>query len=166
MLMIRPPSPWAIICLAASCVPKNALLRLIAKTLSYCASVVSSSEVRVSTPALFTITSSRPKAFTACSMSICRSAILLTSASTPTAWPPRTTIRCSSSSVAFLVSDVVDDDVGVPIGEGKCYPLSDPAVATGHDGDLPLERHGGSLQRCPGESEDHRFRRRAHHPLG
>ena len=29
MLMIRPPSPWAIICLAASWVPKKALLRLI-----------------------------------------------------------------------------------------------------------------------------------------
>ena len=38
--MIRPPPPCAIICLAAICVPKNALLRLIARTLSYCSSVV------------------------------------------------------------------------------------------------------------------------------
>ena len=68
-LMIRPPPPWAIICLAASCVPKKALLRLIARTFSYWSSVVSSTEVRVSTPALLTITSSRPKSLTARSTS-------------------------------------------------------------------------------------------------
>ena len=33
MLMIRPPPPWAIICFAASCVPKNALFRLIVEHL-------------------------------------------------------------------------------------------------------------------------------------
>ena len=33
MLMIRPPSPWAIICLAAIWVPKKALLRLIVEHL-------------------------------------------------------------------------------------------------------------------------------------
>ena len=32
MLMIRPPSPWAIICWAASWVPKKALFRLMSKT--------------------------------------------------------------------------------------------------------------------------------------
>ena len=62
MLMMRPPPPCLIICLAASCVPKNALFRLIASTLSYCSSVVSSTEVRVSMPALFTMMSSRPNA--------------------------------------------------------------------------------------------------------
>ena len=36
MLMIRPPSPWLIICLAAIWVPKNALFRLMSITLSYC----------------------------------------------------------------------------------------------------------------------------------
>ena len=65
MLMIRPPSPWAIICLAASWVPKKALLRLMAITFSYCASVVSRTDVRVSMPALLTMMSSRPKASTA-----------------------------------------------------------------------------------------------------
>ena len=62
MLMIRPPPPWAIICLAAIWVPKNALFRLMSSTLSYCASVVSSTEVRVSTPALLTMMSTRPNA--------------------------------------------------------------------------------------------------------
>ena len=62
--MIRPPVPWSIICLAAIWVPKKALLRLIAITLSYCSSVVSSVEVRVSMPALFTMMSSCPNAFT------------------------------------------------------------------------------------------------------
>ena len=65
MLMMRPPPPWAIICFAAICVPKNALFRLMSSTFSYCSSVVSSIEVRVSTPALFTMMSSRPNAFTA-----------------------------------------------------------------------------------------------------
>ena len=34
MLMMRPPPPWAIICLAANCVPKNALFRFTAMTFS------------------------------------------------------------------------------------------------------------------------------------
>src|SRR4029077_13332761 len=50
-----------IICLAASWVPKNAPLRLVASTFSYCSSVVSSTEVRVSTPALLTMMLRRPK---------------------------------------------------------------------------------------------------------
>ena len=100
MLMMRPPPPWAIICLAASWVPKNALFRLIAMTFSYCASVVSSTEVRVSIPALLTMTSSRPKVETAVSTIRCRSSTLETSASTPTAVSPRPAILRSSSSVA------------------------------------------------------------------
>ena len=100
MLMIRPPPPWAIICLAAIWVPKKALLRLMSSTRSYCASVVSSTDVRVSMPALLTITSTRPNALTALSTSRWRSATLLTSASTPMAWSPRAWTRCSSSSVA------------------------------------------------------------------
>ena len=100
MLMIEPPPPWAIICFAASCVPKNALFKLIAITFSYCASVVSRIDVRVSTPALLTMTSSRPNAFTHWSISICRSSTLLTSASTPIALSPSFATCCSSASVA------------------------------------------------------------------
>ena len=77
MLMMRPPSPCLIICFAAIWVPKNALLRLISSTFSYCSSVVSSTEVRVSTPALFTMMSTRPNSFTVVSTSRCRSATLL-----------------------------------------------------------------------------------------
>ena len=83
MLMMRPPPPCLIICLAAICVPKNALLRLTFITLSYWSSVVSSTDVRVSMPALFTMMSTRPNLLTAASTSFCRSASLLTSASTP-----------------------------------------------------------------------------------
>jgi hypothetical protein len=50
--MMRPPPPCLIIWRAASWVPKNALFRLTSSTVSYWASVVSSTEVRVSTPAL------------------------------------------------------------------------------------------------------------------
>ena len=85
MLMIRPPPPCLIICLAASWVPKKALFRLTSSTFSYCSSVVSSTEVRVSMPALFTMMSSRPNAFTVAAISRSRSATLLTSASTPMA---------------------------------------------------------------------------------
>ncbi len=100
MLMIRPPSPWAIICLAASWVPKKALLRLISITFSYCASVVSRIDVRVSTPALLTMMSSRPKASTADLTSRSRSSTLLTSASTPIDWSPNAATCFSRSSVA------------------------------------------------------------------
>ncbi len=89
-----------IICFAASCVPKNALFRLISITRSYWSSVVSRTDVRVSMPALFTMTSSRPNAFTVASISACSSSTLLTSAFTPMAWPPSPTICCSSASVA------------------------------------------------------------------
>ena len=58
--MMRPPPPCAIICFAAIWVPKKALFRLTSSTKSYCASVVSSTMVRVSTPALLTMMSSRP----------------------------------------------------------------------------------------------------------
>lgn len=44
--MMCPPPPCLIICLAASWVPKNALLRLTCSTFSYCSSVVSSTDVR------------------------------------------------------------------------------------------------------------------------
>ena len=98
--MIRPPPPCLIICLAATCVPKNALLRLTDSTLSYCASVVSSTEVRVSTPALFTMMSMRPNRCTAASISRCTASTRLTSASTPIAWSPSARISRSSASVA------------------------------------------------------------------
>jgi hypothetical protein len=105
MLMIRPPPPWAIICLAASWVPKKALLRLTASTLSNCGSVVSRMDVRVSMPALLTMMSSRPKASTVDSISRCRSSSLLTSASTPmTRSPSAATWRSRSSSASGLLT--------------------------------------------------------------
>ncbi len=100
MLMIRPPWPWAIICLAASWVPKKALFRLMSSTLPYCSSVVSRIEVRVSMPALLTMMSSCPKVETAVSTSRVRSATLLTSALTPTTWSPRSRTCCSTSCSA------------------------------------------------------------------
>jgi len=99
--MMLPPPPCLIICLAAIWVPKNALLRLTFSTKSYCFSVVSSTLVRVSTPALLTMMSNRPNRFTAVSTSICRSATLLTSASTPITWSSPSAASCfSNSSVA------------------------------------------------------------------
>ena len=140
MLMIRPPPPWAIICLAASCVPKKALLRLISITLSYCASVVSRIDVRVSTPALLTMMSSateRRRRRT--SMSRSRSSTLLTSASTPIDLVTERDDLLLEVLGRLLVGDVVDDDVGPGLGERQHDRLADAAVATGDDGYLARE---------------------------
>jgi hypothetical protein len=53
---------------------EEGVLRLMFSTLSYCASVVSRIDVRVSTPALFTMTSTRPNFSTVVSISFCSSA--------------------------------------------------------------------------------------------
>ena len=147
MLMIRPPLPWAIICLAAIWVPKKALFRLMSSTRSYCASVVSRIDVRVSMPALLTMMSRRPNALTAAATRRSRSSTLLTSASTPMALSPRATICCSRSSVACSLRDVVDDDVGAGRGQPQRHRLADAAVASGDDGHLACECH---LERAPG----------------
>ena len=55
-----PPPPCLIICRAAHCTPKKALFRSMAITRSNSRSVVSSTEVRVSMPALLTSTSRWP----------------------------------------------------------------------------------------------------------
>jgi hypothetical protein len=95
---MRPPPPCRIICRAAIWVPKKALFRLTVMTRSYCSSAVSSTEVRVSMPALLTMMSIQPKAATARSTSVCRSPTLATSAATPIElWPSRATSRSSAS---------------------------------------------------------------------
>ena len=66
--------------------------------------------MRVSTPALFTMMSSRPKLLTAASMSFCRSARLATSARTPMDRLPRFAICCSSALGRFRMRHKVDDD--------------------------------------------------------
>jgi hypothetical protein len=73
---------------------------LTAITFSYCASVVSRIDVRVSMPALLTMMSSRPKASTAALTSRSRSSTLLTSASTPIDLSPNAATFFSRSSVA------------------------------------------------------------------
>ena len=99
IVTISPPLPCAMNCCAANWAPKNALLRLTASTLSKSASLVSSSDVRVSIPALLTRTSSRPKFSTAVRMIRCRSSVRETSASTPTARPPARPAAAMTSAV-------------------------------------------------------------------
>ena len=112
MLMMRPPSPCLIICLAASCVPKNALLRLISSTFSYCSSVVSSTDVRVSTPALLTMTSSRPNYFTAASTNLCEVGDLAHVGVDPDGLVAQRDDLLLELLGGLRVGDVVDDDVG------------------------------------------------------
>ena len=129
MLMIRPPPPWAIICFAASCVPKNALLRLISSTFSYCASVVSSTDVRVSTPALLTMMSSRPNCFTAASTSVCRSSTLLTSAFDADGLVAERDDLLLEVFGRVGIGDVVDDDVrALPRASASTIDLPIPVL--------------------------------------
>ena len=145
--MIRPPPPWAIICLAASWVPKKALFRLISMTFSYCASVVSSTEVRVSMPALLTMMSTRPNALTARSiehLQVGHLAHVGVHADRLVAEGDDLPLELLGR---LLVGDVVDDDVGALPGQRQDHRLADAAVAAGHDGDLPLQCHVVSLAR-------------------
>ncbi len=100
MLMIRPPPPWVIICLAASWTPKKALLRSIPITTSNSCSVVSRTDVRVSIPALLTITSRRPNAATVSATREPRSATLETSACWIRPRPPAASIAASVAVAA------------------------------------------------------------------
>ena len=146
MLMIRPPVPWAIICLAASWVPKKALFRLIAITLSYCASVVSSVDVRVSMPALFTMMSSWPNAFTVAvdeALQVGDLADVGLDADDPVAERGDLPFELL---LGLLVGHVVDDDGRAGLGEGEHDRLADAAVAAGDDGDLAGQCHGTLLR--------------------
>src|SRR5664279_167710 len=117
MLMIRPPPPWAIICRAASWVPKNALFRLMSSTLAYCSSVVSSTEVRD----------------------------LADVGLDPDHLVTEVAHLLLEVLGGLLVGDVVDDDVGTVCGQGQHDRLADAGVATGDHCHLALQRHVGSL---------------------
>jgi hypothetical protein len=146
---------FLIICLAANCVPKKALLRLTAITLSYCASIVSRTEVRVSMPALFTIMSSRPKLSTAASTSFSRSGTFAH-------------ISRDAGALAYELADlslerlrrlwtdhVIDDDACLLAGQFENDRLPDPAVAASDDGNLVFQRHDQPLNiSCPIVSRD------------
>ena len=139
MLMIRPPSPWAIICLAASWVPKKALLRLISSTFSYCASVVSRIDVRVSTPALLTMMSSRPNGVDGGfdePFEVGHLAHVGLDADRLVTERRHLLLEVFGG---LLVGDVVDHDVGAGLGQRQHDRLADPAVAAGDDGDLASE---------------------------
>ena len=139
--MMRPPLPWAIICLAASWVPKKALFRLISMTFSYCASVVSRTEVRVSMPALLTMTSSRPSSFTVRSIEHLEVRDLAHVRIDPDRLVAKGGDLFLKVLSGLLVGHVIDHDVGAGTGQGQRDGFSDPGVATGDDGDLPFERH-------------------------
>ena len=159
MLTMVPPPPWEIICLAASCVPKNALLRLISSTFSYWSSVVSRIDVRVSMPALLTITSTRPKALTADGdqafeirdlADVCFDADGLVA--------ERRDLRLELLG-RFGVAHVVDDDVGALACECQHDALADAAVSTGDDCHLALEGHvGRSFQSVDRDAHRHGWR--------
>ena len=139
MLMIRPPSPWAIICLAASWVPKKALLRLIAMTFSYCASVVSSDRragldagvVDHDVEAAEGLDGRVDEA-----LQVVDLADVGVDADGLVAERDDLLLEVLGG---LLVGDVVDDDVGARRGQRQHDGLADAAVAAGDDGDLAVE---------------------------
>ena len=147
MLMMRPPPPCAIICFAAIWVPKKALLRLMSSTFSYCSSVVSSTDVRVSTPALFTMMSSRPNCLDGRVDQPLQVGDLADVGVDADGLVTERDDLLLELLGGLRVGDVVDDDVGAVLGEREHDRLADAAVAAGDDGDLAGEAHAVLLGR-------------------
>ena len=92
-------------------------------------------------PALLTHTSMRPYAVTAASTRRCRSATLLTSASTLIASEPSWVISSSTVLGVLWPRHVVHDDLGaLPTGD-LADRGADAAVSSGDDNDFVLEQH-------------------------
>ena len=140
-----PPLPCAINCCAANWAPKNALLRLTASTLSKSASLVSSSDVRVSMPALLTRTSSRPKF----SHGRLDDPVQVFGARDVGFHPDRAAASLPGSGYdlgcVVRVHTVVDHDVRAFCGGGEDDRLADAAVAAGDDDGLAFEQHAYSF---------------------
>ena len=126
--MIRPPPPWAIICLAASWVPKKALFRLTSITFSYCSSVVSSTEVRVSMPALLTMMSRRPKLLDRRVDEHLQVGDLADVGLHPDGLVAQRRDLLLEVLGGRLVGDVVDHDVGPGAGQSQNDGLADPEL--------------------------------------
>ena len=113
-------------------------------TLSNCPSVVSSIEVRVSMPALLTMTSRRPKFETAASIELLEVVHLGDVGLHPDGRLAQLGDLALEFLLGLLVRYVVDDDLGALLGQGEHDGLADARVATGDDRHLAfqLRRHG------------------------
>ena len=110
-------------------------------TLSKSASVVSRIPVRVSMPALLTMTSSRPNVWTAVPTRRSRSATLAdVGVDADRAVAERDDLALKLE-LGVGVGDVVDDHVGAGLGQREDDRLADPAVAAGDDGGCAVEAH-------------------------
>ena len=120
-------------------------------TLSYWASVVSSVfDVRVPTPALFTMTMTRPN-FAAATrpISFCNSATLLTSASTPMARSPNPRNLLFHCVGCFTgMKDVITHYAGTLSGEFQYNGLVNTRHATGDNSNFVLEQHVSLFRSC------------------
>ncbi len=98
-------------------------------------------DVRVSTPALLTMMSTRPNSFTAAANRFCSSASWLTSAFTPMAQSPSAWTCLFQFFRRFGMRDVINDDVRALPREFQHDGQADAAVAAGDDGDFAFETH-------------------------
>ena len=145
MLMMRPPPPCLIICLAAIWTPKKALLRLIVSTRSYCASVVSRIEVRVFGPRVVhhdVETAEFRHGGVDEPLQVVGAAGVGIDADHLIAEGRNLLLQLVGR---LGVGSVVDDDADAGSGEPRRDRLADPAVTAGYDRDLLLQRHRLSL---------------------
>ena len=140
--MIRPPSPWAIIWLAASWVPKKALFRLMSITLSNC----SLGRVQDRGPGLDAgVVDEDVQAAEVGDRRLDQAAQVLDLAHVGLDADDLVTEGLHLGldlDLGLLVRDVVDHDVGAEPGQGQDHRLADAGVAAGHDGHLSLQTHG------------------------
>ena len=168
MLMMRPPPPWAIICLAASWVPKNALFRFTAMHLL---------ELRLGGvehrgAGLDARVVDHDVEPTEVGDRRVDHALEVLDLGDVRLDPDRRLSQAGDLALQLLlrllVGDVVDDDLGPLLGQRQHHRRADPGVATGDDGDLALQLlcHGAPPSRAhAGRSlERRRARYRADRP--
>ena len=110
-------------------------------TRSYCSSVVSSTDVRVSMPALFTMMSRRPNASTVAATSISQVGDLADVGLDPDGLVAEGVHLLLQLLGGLRVGDEVDDDVRPRLGEREDDGLADAAVAARDDRHFPVQAH-------------------------
>ena len=136
MLMIRPPPPWAIICLAASWVPKNALFQIHRHDLLE----LRLGGVQHGGPGLDPCVVDHHVEAAVRRVRRVDHPLQVLDLGDVGLDPDRLLAQPGDLTLELLlrllVGDEVDDDVGPLPGEGQDHRLADAGVATGHDCDL------------------------------
>ena len=141
MLMIRPPPPWAIICFAATCVPKKALFRLMSST----AVVLGLGGVEHRRAGLDAGVVDHDVEPAEGLHGLADEPLEVGHLADVGVDADRLVAQGGDLALevlgGLLVGHVVDHDLGARLGEVQRHGLADAAVAAGDDGDLAVECH-------------------------